>query len=85
LQGTVNKVLHFRPLTQNKIEVLLEILENGMVRNDEGFAPLPYYETVDLFCDCSYQNQTENFDVLRKAQSPFLFHNKECDVIAGRS
>ena len=50
---TVNDVLHFPDLTHSKIEVLLEILENGMVRNDEGFAPLPYYETVDLFCDCS--------------------------------
>lgn len=29
---TVNDVLHFRPLTQNKIEVLLEILENGMMQ-----------------------------------------------------
>ena len=50
---TVNDVLHFRPLTQNKIEVLLEILENGMMRNEKGFGPSPYFETVDLFCDCS--------------------------------
>lgn len=59
---TVNDVLHFPDLTHSKIEVLLEILENGMVRNDEGFDPLPYYETVDLFCDVHYQNQTEDFE-----------------------
>ena len=41
---TVNDVLHFRPLTQNKIEVLLEILENGMMRNEKGFGPSPYFE-----------------------------------------
>ena len=54
MQGTVNKVLHFRPLTQNKIEVLLEILENGMMRNEKGFGPSPYFETVDLLSAIQY-------------------------------
>jgi hypothetical protein len=51
---TVNDVLHFRPLTQNKIEVLLEILENGMMRNEKGFGPSPYFETVDLLSAIQY-------------------------------
>ena len=51
---TVNDVLHFRPLTQNKIEVLLEILENGMMRNEKGFGPSPYFETVDLLSTVQY-------------------------------
>lgn len=51
---TVNDVLHFRPLTQNKIEVLLEILENEMMRNEKGFGPSPYFETVDLLSAIQY-------------------------------
>jgi hypothetical protein len=51
---TVNDVLHFPHLTNSKIEVLLEILENGMVRNDERFGPSPYYETVDLLSTIQY-------------------------------
>ena len=51
---TVNDVLHFRPLTQNKIEVLLEILENGMIRNEKGVGPSPYFETIDLLSAIQY-------------------------------
>lgn len=51
---TVNDVLHFPHLTNSKIEVLLEILENAMVRNDERFGPSPYYETVDLLSTIQY-------------------------------
>ena len=51
---TVNDVLHFPHLTNSKIEVLLEILENAMVRNDERFGPSPYFDTVDLLSTVQY-------------------------------
>ncbi len=44
---TVNDVIRFRVLSWEKIEVLLEILENGMMRDEDEIDLLPYFDTLD--------------------------------------